>query len=147
MFGADFGNQFANSDSNRLHILKAHMRQGAEKLREMEEILAGAGQFNEQFDLTLGDVMIEDDPGNGPEDPDNQNPGGGGGGGPKPPKNPYPSIDGEETVDEFVSRYKKALLNKRSQFRAIHEQWQANPPKTGQCLVLHILYCFFWWGH
>jgi len=116
------------------------MRQGAEKMREMEEILAGAGQFSEQFDLTLGDVMIEDADGDGPpENPDDI---------PKPPvpkpkPSAFPSIDGEETVDEFVNRYKKALLNKRSQFRTIHEQWQSNPPKTGQCLVLHTSYCFF----
>lgn len=119
------------------------MRQGAEKMREMEEILAGAGQFSEQFDLTLGDVMIEDADGDGPpENPDDI---------PKPPvpkrkPSAFPSIDGEETVDEFVNRYKKALLNKRSQFRTIHEQWQSNPPKTGQCLVLHTSYCFFFRG-
>ena len=111
------------------------MRQGAEKLREMEQILAGAGQFNEQFDLTLGDVMIDDgEPEADPADPEGPAPP------PKLPKNPFPSIDGDESVEDFVSRYKKALLNRRSQFRGCHEQWMANPPKTGQCLVLYFFF-------
>ena len=63
------------------------LRQGHEKLRELEELMTGAGYFSEDFDvhaglgLGLGDLLDAEGEGGGglPTPIANQNEGGGGG--------------------------------------------------------------------
>ena len=104
--------------------------QGEEKLREIEEIMNGAGAFNENFDLTIGDIMVDEDDDDGSAPPPEGEP-------TKPPKkvaNPFPNVDGEETMEQFVGKYKKTMLSRRGVFRTLHDQWTAANPPTGKCL-------------
>lgn len=81
--------------------------------------MEGVGDFSENFDLGLGDFMTADDGGGG-GGPDPQVPQ------PKPKKSePFPSIEGNETLQEFITKYKKAVLNRRSVFRDLQERWTA----------------------
>ena len=100
------------------------LRQGSEKLKELEELMAGSGLFNENFSLGLGDVM---------EVSDNEDNDGSGGPGPapKPKANAFPPVDGKETAAEFVAKYKRAALNRRQVFRENQVKWNEEKPNTG----------------
>ena len=112
-------------------VTTRYPRHGEEKLREIEEIMAGVGDFNQSFDLTIGDLVVED------EDEE--------GAGPKPvpddlPKkkvtqSPFPSVDGDETMEQFIAKYKRTILSRRATFRTLHEQWAEAKPVTGKCLI------------
>jgi|Cyp1metagenome_2_1107374.scaffolds.fasta_scaffold22817_9 hypothetical protein len=89
--------------------------------------MSGVGAFSEGFDLGLGDLMeIED--GGGDDSTET----------PAKPKgkksDPFPSIEGDEPLQEFVSKYKKACLNRKTMFRELHEKWQALQSQTGKNL-------------
>lgn len=119
-------------------VTTRYPRHGEEKMREIEEIMAGVGDFNQSFDLTIGDLVVEDD--------DEE------GGGPKPvpddqPKKKvaqaFPSVDGEETMEQFIAKYKRTILSRRATFRTLHEQWAEAKPVTGKCLIStwHMFFC------
>ena len=118
-------------------------RTGREKIRELEELMSGTGIFSEDFSCGLGDFLeVEDDPKLPPPEDPGQNPGQN----PDPPKktkDPFPAVDGPLSTEEFVGRYKKAILSRQGAFRDIHSKWVAANPATGSKLVLIIYYVFF----
>ena len=87
--------------------------------------MSGVGAFSEGFDLGLGDLMeLEDGGGDETTAPQAKA---------KAKKSdPFPSIEGEEPLQEFVSKYKKACLNRKGVFRDLHEKWQTLQGQTGQ---------------
>ena len=101
-----------------------NLRQGSEKLKELEEIMTDSGLFSEGFSLDLGDILEIDSDDTPPEQPEHK----------KPPKNVFPSIDGAETVAEFVQKYKKACLSRRTAFKDLDERWTQAKPTSGQTL-------------
>ncbi|CAJ1451652.1 unnamed protein product [Effrenium voratum] len=94
-------------------------QQGDERLRELEELMSATGRdvregaatvaiclglWSEKFSMDLGDMLeVSDDEGEG-------NAPAGSGGKKKP--NPFPSVDGDESLKEMLARYKKACLNR-----------------------------------
>ena len=121
------------------------LRQGHEKLRELEEIMSGQGIFNEDFSLGLGDFLeIPDGDGNG----GNGSPGNGG----EPPalpnqipdetkktkQEPFPTLESGLKASELVSRYKKSLLSRQAAFKDIHQKWLESSPPTGKMLAFHV---------
>ncbi|CAJ1390470.1 unnamed protein product [Effrenium voratum] len=92
-------------------------QQGDERLRELEELMSATGLWSEKFSMDLGDMLeVSDDEGEG-------NAPAGSGGKKKP--NPFPSVDGDESLKEMLARYKKACLNRRAAFRELAERWEA----------------------
>ena len=73
-----------------------------------------AGTFTENFDLSLGvgDLMLDE------EDEKSQDPGG------KKKVQPgtLPEIDGEETVAEYVAKFKRACLAKKNIYRDVMDK-------------------------
>ena len=122
-------------------LLKYHYRQGDERLRELEELMSATGRdvregaatvasclglWSEKFSMDLGDMLeVSDDEGEG-------NAPAGSGGKKKP--NPFPSVDGDESLKEMLARYKKACLNRRAAFRELAERWEAEAPQAGKTL-------------
>lgn len=117
------------------------LRQGGERLKELEEIMENTGLFNDQFSLGLGDVMEEvvDQP-DTPQEQDKT----------KKKSVAFPPIEGSETAPEFVAKYKKACLNRRALFKDISDKWQAAKPSTGQSLGVpkeFPNFVVFWFGN
>lgn len=118
-----------------------NLRSATERLRELEEIAEGAGLLNEQFSLNLGmgDLLeLSDDEGElngGDDEEDDQK---------KLPKskNPFPDLEGKETVQEYVQKYKKASLNRKQTFQQTRLRWFHEVPQTGKILDhLRTLFC------
>lgn len=114
------------------------LRQGNQKLRELEEILEGLGSFKENF--TLGDAFevtddaVEEGGGNGPGTPLPEE---GPGTGPKKKSVPFPDIEGDESVQDFLTKYKRGLLGRRSAYKDILQKWTDASPTTGAYLGFH----------
>lgn len=121
------------------------LRQGHEKLRELEEITSGQGIFNEDFSLGLGDFLeIPDGDGNGGNSS--------AGNGSEPPalpnqipdetkktkQEPFPTLESGLKASELVSRYKKSLLSRQAAFKDIHQKWLESSPPTGKMLAFHV---------
>ena len=115
------------------------IRQGQEKLKELEELMNGTGYFTEGFNVGIGDFVEHDlegqptvpngggppiDNGNGPDDPAPQ----------RAKKEAFPSIEGPGTCAEIVNRYKKAILSRQAAWRDVNEKWIAAAPKSGMLL-------------
>ena len=49
---------------------------------------------------------------------------------------PFPELEGEETASDFVAKYKKQCLVKKTQYRELQEKFDAEKPLTGKTLVL-----------
>ena len=118
------------------------LRQGHEKLRELEELMTGAGYFSEDFDvhaglgLGLGDLLDAEGEGGGGLPIANQNEVGGGGGQPKKEvKEKFPAIDGNLSAAKLVDTYKKSLLSQQRAYKELAEKWAETSPKTGKKLV------------
>ena len=110
-----------------------HLREGSEKLRELEEIMGGSGTFSENFTLGLGDLLeIEDD--QETQVPEARAGGNGGRGVAKKKADPFPAIDGEETAEAYVDKYKKACLSRRGVFRDLVNKWEEAQIKGGKSL-------------
>ena len=50
--------------------------------------------------------------------------------------NPFPDLEGEESASDFVSKYKKQCLLKKTQYRELQEKFDAEKPLTGKTLAL-----------
>eukprot|EP00439_Symbiodinium_sp_Y106_P059595 s879_g8.t1 len=85
-------------------------KQGYEKLRELEELLESSGYLREGFDINegVGDALELSDI-EGPEEKKPSKPVGRGSG--------LPELEGPETPDQFVQKYKKYLLNRRAAYK------------------------------
>lgn len=127
------------------------IRQGQEKLKELEELMNGAGVFNESFDVGIGDFIDHDVEGQ-PSVPNGPRPIGNGDGGDgdenaipnaKPKKEAFPSIDGPGSCAELVSKYKKAILSRQSAWRDLNEKWIAAAPKSGSLLDYLLVWFLF----
>ena len=124
------------------------LRQGHEKLRELEELMSGQGIFTEDFQCGLGDFLEVGD--QEEDDPEGKNPpapkpsGTGADLDPKLKKDPFPPLDCALSASDMASKYKKALLNRQSIWKELHAKWQAANPATGQ-LLDQIEAMFFLW--
>ena len=118
----------------------SYLRQGSEKLRELECMMedAGywsslwvclslymgskpfmfryilAGTFSENFDLSLGvgDLMLDDDEEKAPEPAAKK----------KVQPGSLPELDGEESVTDYVAKFKRACLSKKNAYRDVLEK-------------------------
>ena len=113
-------------------------RQGHEKLRELEELMNGAGLFTEDFDIKagmgLGDLLDVEEP--APiEGEANPNGDGGDEKGKKPPKDKFPPIDGQLSAAKLVDQYKKTILTQQRAFKELSDKWDAAAPSTGKTLL------------
>ena len=102
--------------------VQLQLREGSEKIRELEEIMNGSGAFNENFSLGLGDFMEIEDQEASAQTPEAQ----GKSGAPKGLKrkaDPFPCVDGEEACTDYIAKYKKACLNRKGVFRELQEKW------------------------
>ncbi|CAE7941262.1 unnamed protein product, partial [Symbiodinium necroappetens] len=88
--------------------------QGSEKLRALEEVMESSGFFRENFDIHtgIGDAVDLSDH----EDDDNKKSTA------KGRDKGLPDIDGPDTLKEFLNKYKKSLLNRRSAFKEVVER-------------------------
>lgn len=57
---------------------------------------------------------------------------------------PFPSLEGQETVAQFVGKYKKACLSRRATFNELVQKWAEQKPATGQTLGTWLISCL---GH
>ena len=126
------------------------IRQGHEKLKELEELMNGSGYWNESFNVGIGDFVDHDVEGL-PSVPDGPRPIGNGPTGPELPgeekdpkakKEAFPSIDGPGTCADLVAKYKRAILSRQTAWRDLNEKWVAAAPKTGM-LLDYLLVWFF----
>ena len=119
-------------------------RTGREKIRVLEELMSGTGIFSEDFSCGLGDFLEVDDHGDDPKPPLPDDP-------PRDPpkkataKDPFPAVDGPLSTEEFVGRYKKAILSRQGAFGDIHSKWVAANPATGSKLVLTMFFLWDWY--
>lgn len=97
-------------------------------MKELEELMQGSGFFNEGFSLGLGDVMelSDEESPSSPSQEEEVPPGS------KPKSKGLPSIEGSETCAEFVSKYKRAVLNRRQVFKDAAERWAQEKPMSGK---------------
>ena len=117
-------------------LFMGSLRQGNQKLRELEEILEGLGSFNENFSLgdafEVTDDAMDEGGGNGPPTPalpDDT--------APKKKGVAFPDIEGEESVQDFLAKYKRGLLGRRSSYKDILSKWTEASPATGAYLGCH----------
>ncbi|CAE7515481.1 unnamed protein product [Symbiodinium sp. CCMP2592] len=109
--------------------------QGTERLQELEQLMEETGCFTGDFDLSLGDCLDLTD---NEEDEQNGKDGKGGGqdGNSKKAKGSgLPPLDGSESVDTFVSKYKKTLLNKRGLLKEAKERLEKEACTTHRLLT------------
>ena len=85
------------------------------------------GLFREDFDINLGDCLDVSDDENGPERL--------GGSAKKARGVGLPLLEGSESVEQFVSKYKKTLLNKRSLFKEAKDRLDIEKCQSHQCRV------------
>ncbi len=114
------------------------LRQGNQKLRELEEILQGLGSLTENFSLgdafEIADEAVEDGAGGSPATPALPE----GGGEPGKKKSvPFPDIEGEESVQDFLAKYKRGLLGRRTAYKDMLQKWTDASPATGAFLAFH----------
>lgn len=116
-------------------------RKGDEKLKELEEIMMDSGLFNEDFSVGgIGDVAeLSEEEGRGRGDRgDGEHGDGKNEEDPKDSKkkkgDPFPPIEGQESCKEFVTKYKRSLLNRRQAFREALDKWDEEKPKSGMKL-------------
>ncbi|CAE7501520.1 ttn-1 [Symbiodinium sp. CCMP2456] len=83
---------------------------GSERLRELEEMMEDCGTFNENFDMSLGigDLLEEDDEQSA--DPGSKKP---------KPTGSLPRLEGEESVTDYLSKFKKACLSIKKEHRDV----------------------------
>ncbi|CAE7257020.1 unnamed protein product, partial [Symbiodinium necroappetens] len=119
-------------DRKYLVLITETVEQGTERLQELEQLMQETGFaahdlqeylsqccFTEEFDLSLGDCLdlsdSEDEPNKEGKNPDG-----------KPSKkckgSGLPPLEGSESVEAFVAKYKKTLLNKRSLLKEAKER-------------------------
>ena len=55
---------------------------------------------------------------------------------------PFPDLEGNEPVADFVSKYKKQCLLRKTQFREMQEKFNNEKPNSGQTLMGAQLYDF-----
>lgn len=81
-----------------LELVRQFLRQGPEKLRELEELMSGAGLFTEDFDIQagmgLGDFLDVEDP----APIDGEAPNGGGG----DPRKKAPKRSSRQLMDNYL---------------------------------------------
>ncbi len=52
--------------------------------------------------------------------------------GPKKKTNPFPDIEGDENANDFVNKYKRACIGRKTMFKDIQDKFEAEKPSTGQ---------------
>ena len=90
-----------------------------------------AGCFTGDFDLSLGDCLDLTDN----EDDDKDGKDGKEANGKKVKGSGLPPLDGSESVDTFVSKYKKTLLNKRGLLKEAKERLEKEACTTHRLLT------------
>lgn len=93
--------------------------------------MQGMGLFSEEFSVGLGDLLEIDD-GDGSKPSGNPNGDIPQAPQPKAKSNPFPALEGTESASEYVAKYKKALLNRRTVFKEVLEKWEKANPTTGK---------------
>eukprot|EP00435_Cladocopium_sp_Y103_P013754 s1834_g3.t1 len=82
-------------------------------------------------DLGIGDVLElsdqEDEPPNGEKPPEPNNTG-------KKKPQPFPDLEGTESVADFISKYKKQCLLRKTQFREMQEKFDSDIAKAYEAL-------------
>ena len=123
------------------------MRQGQEKLRELEELMEEAGFFNDQFQLGCGDSFEISDDESVPDSKAAQNKKGGNRTAAKAAALPM-IVEGEKDLAGAVAKYKMALLNKRTVLKEVKDRLEAEQCTTCKPLVtLHINTVLFLFVH
>ena len=120
-------------------MISQTMRQGQEKLRELEELMEEAGFFNDQFQLGCGDSFeISDDE----TVPDSK--------AAAPKKNKGGNrtaakaaglpliVEGEKDLPGTLGKYKKAMLNKRTVLKEVKDRLEEE--QCTSCKPLDILH-------
>ena len=46
----------------------------------------------------------------------------------------FPSLEGEETVEEFVGKYKRQCISRKSLYRELLERFETEKPVSGKTL-------------
>lgn len=54
---------------------------------------------------------------------------------PEEKKPPFPDLDGQETVAEFLAKYKKHCLGKKTAYKELQDKIAEEKPSTGTNLV------------
>ena len=58
-------------------------------------------------------------------------------GGKKPKALPFPSLEGEESVTDFLAKYKRQCIARKSLLREVLEKVEAEKPQTGKSLAFN----------
>ena len=57
--------------------------------------------------------------------------------GPKKPKsNPFPDIEGQESANELVAKYKRACIQRKTAHKELQDKFDKEQPSTGKTLLL-----------
>ena len=110
-----------------LVMVRDDVEAGDEKLKELEQEMKDWGLFDTDF--CLGDVFEdeEDTPGNSDSKP-------------KKRIGDWPSVEGEESVVEYVGAYKKACLAKKALIKNTKDRLERDQSKGHEILICTILY-------
>lgn len=92
---------YDNTSYKYLVQVKDEVEQGDEKMQELIQEMQDMGVFDSEF--TLGDLMVDDEEGEPQQVKED-----------KKKIAEYPSVEGSESVAEYLGQYKKALLGKKS---------------------------------
>eukprot|EP00435_Cladocopium_sp_Y103_P041456 s597_g11.t1 len=84
---------------------------GDERLRVLEQEMKDWGIFDTDF--SLGDVLGDDDPTENSADSNSK---------PTKKKVDFPTIEGEETIVEYIGAYKKQCLSKKALLKSVRER-------------------------
>lgn len=110
-------------DSNTTKYLaqtRDEVEQGDEKMKELESELQQVGLYDSDF--SLGDILDEPEEEQKPETNLKK----------KLPE--FPTVEGEESVAEYVGQYKKACISKKALLKATKERLEKDQAKNYESL-------------
>lgn len=58
------------------------------------------------------------------------------GGSKKVKSNPFPDIEGQESTGDFVAKYKKACIQRKTAHKELQDKFDKEQPSTGKTLLL-----------
>lgn len=111
---------------------------GDEKIKELESEMREIGLYDTDF--SLGDILLEE----AEEEGENNKPGGETR--KKKKLDDFPSVEGEESLVEYIGQYKKACLNRKALLKSSKERLEKDNAKDYQTFGCTATYSNFFWG-
>lgn len=111
---------------------------GDEKIKELESEMREIGLYDTDF--SLGDILLEE----AEEEGENGKPGGETR--KKKKLDDFPSVEGEESLVEYIGQYKKACLNRKALLKSSKERLEKDNAKDYQTFGCTATYSNFFWG-